>query len=173
MIEDEKMEQGHSMEQDHSMEQSHSMEPNHSMEQNHSKKMKERETELFHLGLIFLAVGIVLWAVYDFVLRQFLPDIPCFFLAALDMYCPGCGGTRALRAFLQGRILLSLWYHPLILYTVIVGGGFLVTQGLHRIGLKGIAGWRFHNWYLYGALILVAGNFIIKNILYRMLGISM
>lgn len=136
-------------------------------------KKKERETELFYIGLIFLAAGSVLWGVYDIALSRFMPDIPCFFLSALNMYCPGCGGTRALRALLQGNFILSIWYHPLILYTAVVGGGFMITQGLHRIGLKGIVGWKFHNWYLYGALLVVAGNFILKNVLRLIWGITM
>lgn len=137
------------------------------------KNKKAGETELFYIGLIFLTAGIVLWAAYDAALHRFLPDMPCFFLSALNMYCPGCGGTRALKALLHGKFLLSLWYHPLVLYAAVVGGGFMITQGLHRLGLKGIKGWRFHNWYLYGALLLVAVNFILKNALRLIWGITM
>ena len=48
-------------------------------------------------------------------------------------YCPGCGGTRAAYALLCGKPLLSLYYHPIVLYTVVVGAAFLVTQTIGRL----------------------------------------
>ena len=60
-----------------------------------------------------------------------LPSFPCIFHDVFHLYCPGCGGTRALFAFLHGQVLQSLYYNPaivlgalLILYYEI---GVLVT----------------------------------------------
>lgn len=131
------------------------------------------ETELFHIGLIFLAAGTATGFLYYFFLRRFLPEVPCFFFSVIGIYCPGCGGTRAVKALLQGKLLLSLWYHPVVPYTAVVWGGFLLTQGLHRFGLGRIKGWKFHHWYLYGAIILAFANFIFKNVLRLVWGISM
>lgn len=128
-------------------------------------KKRDLETDLFHIGLIFLIVGTGIWTVYRLVLRDFLPEIPCFLDTVAGLYCPGCGGTRALDALLHGRLLLSVWYHPLVLYMVIIGGGFMISQGMHRIGIRWIKGWKFHTWYLYFAIIILCGNFLIKNIL--------
>ena len=136
-------------------------------------KGKELETELFHIGLLFLGLGGCLWAVYFFLLRDFLPQMPCLFDRLLGIYCPGCGGPRALTALAHGRLLQSLWYHPLIPYTAVIGGGFMVTQGLDRLGITDGKGWKYHNWYVYGALILVAGNFLVKNALRLVWGIVM
>ena len=99
--------------------------------------------------------------------------MPCLFDRLLGIYCPGCGGTRALTALVHGRLLQSLWYHPLIPYTAVIGGGFMVTQGLDRLGITDGKGWKYHNWYVYGALILVAGNFLVKNALRLVWGIVM
>lgn len=132
---------------------------------NEMSRKKDLETELFHIGLVFLALGAVGWMLYRFLLRDMLPKMPCLFDTVLGIYCPGCGGTRAVEALLQGRVLLSLWYHPLIPYLAVISGGFMMTQGLDRLGILRGKGWKFHNWYLYGAIILVVSNFLIKNAL--------
>nr|WP_296485296.1 DUF2752 domain-containing protein [uncultured Acetatifactor sp.] len=137
------------------------------------KKQKDLETELFQIGLIFGIIGIGVWMVYRCWLHDVLPHIPCMFDMVLGIYCPGCGGTRAVKALLQGRILLSAWYHPLILYMVIVGGGFMLSQGLHRAGVKVIKGWKFHKWYLYLAIAILVIHFFLKNILRFVWGITL
>lgn len=91
--------------------------------------------------------------------------LPCVLNAFFGIYCPGCGGTRAVEALLHGHILLSLWYHPLVLYTAVLGGGFMITQTLARLKVPHIKGWRFHDWYLYGAAAILFGNCILKNVL--------
>lgn len=133
---------------------------------------KELETELFHIGLVFLALGILAGILYFSVLRYILPQFPCFLSSVVGIYCPGCGGTRAVTALMQGHILLSIWYHPLVLYMVVIGGGFMVTQGLHRLGIKRIHGWKFHPWYLYGAVFVIGCNFLIKNALRLLWGVT-
>lgn len=137
------------------------------------KRKKELEEELFYIGLVFSAVGTGVGVVYYFLLRNLLPEFPCPFSALLGIYCPGCGGTRAVAALLQGRLLLSFWYHPLVLYGAVVGGGFMATQGLARLGVGRMKGWRFHSWYLYGAVLLIVCNFLIKNMLRLVWGITM
>ena len=84
------------------------------------------------------------------------------------------GFRLALRsALLHGHFLLSVWYHPLVLYSVVIAGGFMITQSLNRFGFQWIRGWRFHPWYLYGAVILIGCNFLIKNMLRLVWGITM
>lgn len=144
------------------------------METGQEKEEKKcLEDELFQIGLTALAVAILLAVLYQCVLKKFFPVIPCFFLTNVGMYCPGCGGTRALTALLQGHFLRALWYHPLIPYSAVIFLGFLLTQSLHRMGFKKIKGWRFHYWYLWVGAGLIAVNFIVKNILLLGFGIGM
>lgn len=98
-------------------------------------------------------------------LAPVLPEESCFLLNVAGFYCPGCGGTRAVNALFHGDILASLWYHPLVLYTVVVFGGFMLTNTLKKLHVAHIAGWKFHNWYLWVALGIVAVNWIVKNVL--------
>lgn len=44
---------------------------------------------------------------------------PCLFHLLTGFYCPGCGGTRAIRLMLQGYWLQSLQYHPFVLYVLL------------------------------------------------------
>ena len=45
--------------------------------------------------------------------------MPCLFHLMTGLYCPGCGGTRAVKYLLQGDWKNSLIYHPFVLYSVI------------------------------------------------------
>ncbi len=134
---------------------------------------KDLESQLFYGGFIIGAAGIIVGLVYYFILRNWLPAFPCVFKTMFGIYCPGCGGTRAVIALLKGHVIRALWYHPLVPYAAVIGGGFMITQALHRIGIKRVCGWKFHRWYLYGAVILIGCNFLIKNMLLLIWGITM
>uniref|UniRef100_UPI004056F5A2 DUF2752 domain-containing protein n=1 Tax=Acetatifactor sp. TaxID=1872090 RepID=UPI004056F5A2 len=128
-------------------------------------RSKSVEDELYIIGLWGIALGGIGIVLYFAVIRDFLPPASCVFLKMFGLYCPGCGGTRAVEALLHGRILESLWYHPVVLYTVIVFGGFMLTNTLRRIPNSPVKGWKFHVWHLYGALVIIFLNWILKNIL--------
>lgn len=126
-----------------------------------------------HINVFFYRAGFILLGIYvlvALVMRFYwpagihLPKSGCIFQVILGMYCPGCGGTRAVLAFLQGRILQSVWYHPLILYGVVFYLLFMVSQTAVRVFPR-CKGMRFRAWYLYGALVLTGMNFILKNVL--------
>ena len=123
------------------------------------------EERLYKIGLLLLPAGILGFLLYDKFILDYFEGFPCVFYYLCGIYCPGCGGTRALKALLDGEILQSLWYHPLVLYSVILYGGFMLSHTLERFSVKGIRGWQFHSWYLYGALGILIVNFLIKNIL--------
>lgn len=125
----------------------------------------EPENMLYKLGWIFLVLGGVGWLFFKKVLMPLLPDMPCIFLQIAGIYCPGCGGTRAINALIKGQLLLSFWYHPLVLYTVFIFGGFMLTNTLQRLHVPGVKGWKFHPWYLYGALVVLGVNWVLKNVL--------
>ena len=112
-----------------------------------------------------MPIGIIVGWGYDKIILNYFEGFPCVLYFLCGIYCPGCGGTRAVKALLDGAILQSLWYHPLVLYSVVLYGGFMLTHTLERLHIKDIRGWRFHNWYLYGALTIWIVNFILKNIL--------
>lgn len=123
------------------------------------------EDELYILGLCFMIFGGIAFLVYYYVLVPILPSNACVFWDIFHIYCPGCGGTRAVRALLQGDFLSSVWYHPVVLYTIVVFGGFMLTHTLEKFHIPHIKGWKFHGWYLYMALGIIIVNWVLKNVL--------
>lgn len=130
-----------------------------------SKKERTLEEQLYLIGLAFLVVGGIGIFFYMKILLPNITPIPCLLNKFTGLYCPGCGGTRAVEALFRGHFLKSLWYHPLVMYTVIIFGGFMLTQTMERLHIFHIKGWKFHEWHLYGALVIVVINCILKNIL--------
>ncbi len=127
------------------------------------------ERQLYRIGGWFLAVGLALAAFYLYVVAPNFP-YPCMFFALSGFYCPGCGGTRALESLLHGRILQSLWYHPAVLYGAVMFLGFMGTHTLEILLIGRVRGWKFHEWYLYGGIAVILGNWAVKNILLRCFG---
>ena len=98
--------------------------------------------------------------------------MPCLFQMMTGLYCPGCGGTRAVRALLSGHPVLSFLYHPVVPY------------------MASVAVWAAASWILYfatgnrrfrpelddriayAAAGIVILNFIIKNGLLVFAGID-
>lgn len=136
------------------------------------EKLVILEDCLFKAGLIILAGGCAGVMIYFGVILKKFEMPPCVLSTYLQIYCPGCGGTRAVEALLHGRILESIWYHPIVLYTVIVFGGFMLTQSLERLGVGRIRGWKYHDWHLYGAVVVLVCNFLIKNLLRWIWGVT-
>ena len=58
--------------------------------------------------------------IIEWMTRMTRQGFPCLFHLLTGLYCPGCGGTRAVRAMAAGNLRLSFQYHPLVLYTAAV-----------------------------------------------------
>lgn len=112
------------------------------------------------IGLMLIYVGIRYLLHIDLI--DYMP--PCSFYTATGFYCPGCGGTRAVFAFMRGDILKSLFYHPFVPFMLIVGGWFMISQTIQRLSRGEIQiGMHFRMIYVWISLILVAMNFLWKN----------
>ncbi|MBE5988368.1 uncharacterized protein DUF2752 [Lacrimispora xylanisolvens] len=97
----------------------------------------------------------------------------CIFHSLTGLYCPGCGGTRAVRTLLQGDLRMSVQYHPLVLYTVIA----VLTEGIIRFLSKKRKHPLDHRkreriLILIGAAIVVI-NWIFKNYMLVVKGIDL
>lgn len=90
----------------------------------------------------------------------------CIFWRMTGFYCPGCGGTRAVLALMQGRVLRSLAYHPFVPYSFLTGGWFMVSQTIQRLsGGRLPIGMKYRDIYLWLALGIVLAGCILKNVL--------
>ena len=127
--------------------------------------MKEiSDKGIFYLGLVIAAVCAAGWILYV----NFFEGIPgtgCAFKNVTGFYCPGCGGTRAVKAFFSGHFIWSFIYHPFVPYCFIM---WIIYEGsyiLEMLHIPHIKGMRFRTSFVWTGLIILFGNWIIKNIL--------
>ena len=125
---------------------------------------KERKS-LYILGWLLLLLAAVYLLAERFlhagISRLFLP---CIFHAVTGFYCPGCGGTRAVRQLLEGHILKSLYYHPLVFYGAVLYAWFMISNSMEYLSKGRLrVGMRYHKRYVIAAIIILALNFVIKN----------
>lgn len=105
--------------------------------------------------------------IIDFIYRilGFTPECP--FHKVTGLYCPGCGGTRALILFFRGEWLRSILYHPMVMYLFITFTYILTRYAIayhQKQHNKKAHPYQPSPWWLWGALILLTVNFIIKNV---------
>lgn len=124
------------------------------------------------LAVFVLAAGASVWV--HLVPVPFGQGGGCLMQETLGLYCPGCGGTRAVMALLLLHPLLSLYFHPLVGYAALLFSAYLITntaeylsRGRWRIGLH------YHSWFAYGGFGIVLVNWILKNVLLVFFGIRL
>lgn len=145
-----------------------------------SKKKYILENRLYNIGLVFLVLGIATILILKAVLPEGFEISPCMFYMATGYYCPGCGGTRAVLYLLSGNLLTSLVYHPLVLYVAGIYVVFMISHTIEKCEAiyyrrkkstrerYPIMGLKFRPWYLYGAIVVIFVNVVVKNILIYM-----
>ena len=145
-------------------------------------KKKDIGTEevLYRLGL---AAAVTAAAVCMF-LRLAPPEVRewlrvysfCVIYRFTGFVCPGCGGTRALEELLEGHVVKSLLYHPLVpcglgFYAVFMGShGWAKLRGRLWPGAGNKRGMKWKDGYAVAAVGLLVGNFIIKNLIHLATG---
>ncbi len=99
--------------------------------------------------------------------------MPCMFHLLTGLYCPGCGGTRAVRYLLRGDLVQSFVYHPLVPYMALV---VLFLAGSKALAvIKKRPEWcpvREMTFVYVGAGIILV-NWIVKNICLIFWGIDL
>lgn len=89
----------------------------------------------------------------------------CWIHRTGGIYCPGCGMTRAIFALIHGRVLLSAWYHPVVLYAAVLYGVFMV-RGMVAVCSRGkLPFMRWRLGYAYAGVAIIIVQFFAKNIL--------
>lgn len=81
----------------------------------------------------------------------------CTFRKAFGLYCPGCGGLRALRHFFRGEFIKSFLCHPAV-------DLFAIMMVVYIVGIA-VPALRPKPWhgYLFAAAIFL--NWLIRNML--------
>lgn len=120
--------------------------------------------------LLALALLMALTRLLGIHLSELMPG--CLFLRLTGYYCPGCGGTRAVMSLFRGEWLHSFWYHPVVPYTAVIGGWYVISHTIELVSKEKYAiGMHYRNLYLYLAVALILINWIIKNLFILQQGI--
>jgi hypothetical protein len=118
-------------------------------------------------------ITVALISIFYFVLTEKFGvniESACLFRKLFGLYCPLCGGTRAVILLRHGKILKSLFYNPLVLYTVLLGGVYMSINTL-AIFCERVKVFEFRDIYGYIFLAVMLLNFIAKNIMILFKGI--
>lgn len=115
-----------------------------------------------NVGCVVLFVALLAWK-YSPTLQVL--NAPCMFHEMLHLYCPGCGGTRAVYALLQLHILESLGSHPFVLFVAMILAEYYIGAVITLIRNNGKRYYYLRVWFCYAALGVVVVNFALKNIL--------
>jgi hypothetical protein len=65
-----------------------------------------------HIAAVTVACAAMVLQRFSPATSSFYPRCPVFLW--LHLYCPGCGGTRALAALLHGRLIEALHWNPMV-----------------------------------------------------------
>lgn len=115
-----------------------------------------------NIGCILLFAGLMIWKYSPAVLSL---QTPCMFHELLHLYCPGCGGTRAVYALLRFDILGSLAYHPFVLFVTVILLEYYIGAIITLIRNNGKHYYYLRTWFCYVALGIVVINFVLRNLL--------
>lgn len=149
------------------------------MKMNQVKKIKMKTDKLldkifYIIGWMCIAIGAIVFGLYRAGVLPTIHMAPCMIHAMTGYYCPGCGGTRATYALLHGKIITSLYYHPIVVYGVVVGGWFMISQTIERISRGKIhIGMHYRDLYLWIALVIAILNCLIKNLVLAVTGVAL
>lgn len=125
---------------------------------------EETQTWLFVISSLTLAFTVILLAIiyygYGIRITDLLPG--CVFYKKYHLFCPGCGGTRAVLYLLQGNILKSFFYHPFVLYAVVTFSVFFFSNILYSMS---VIRWRYllRPVHFIAAVIIIILQCLVKN----------
>lgn len=94
----------------------------------------------------------------------------CWIYSTYQVYCPGCGGTRALTALAHGHLLRSAYYNPAVPLAGVTVALYLTTQTLKRLRGCGRALHYSVRWPRTLAAVLLI-NCLVRNLLWLGFGI--
>lgn len=90
---------------------------------------------------------------------------PCVFLKVLHLYCPGCGGTRAVYAMARLDVIRSFCCHPMVPYVAAIYTYYYIGAIITIVKNNGKVYYHLHLWMLYVAVAIMVVQWIFKNLL--------
>ena len=124
-----------------------------------------RPDNLYYCGIVLPLAGILFLALLRLLkipLNHIL--LPCIFHKLTGLYCPGCGGTRAVYWLLKGNEAYSLHYHSIVLYGAVLYVWYMLSNTVQYVSRGRISiGMKYRPVYGKIAVVLLVVNTIWKN----------
>ena len=112
---------------------------------------------------VSLAAGLIFYFTWG---KEFIAVPACIIYQAAGIWCPACGGTRAVLALLRGELTQSFLYHPIVPYSVLVYTAYLLEETRERVLRSSRrVPLRFWKGCVLLGLEILAANTLIRNIL--------
>lgn len=130
------------------------------------KKDEKCDTGLYIVGWCIL-IALFLLGIFLRITGMRLSQLlgSCVLHTLTGLYCPGCGGTRAMQALFSGDLIEAFVYHPFVPFLAVFGTWFMISQTVERIsGGKIKIAMHFREIYMWIALVIIAINFLVKNL---------
>ncbi len=130
------------------------------------KKDEKSDTALYIVGWCILAALLLLGVFLNITGMELSALLgPCALHRLTGLYCPGCGGTRAMRALFAGEFVQAFVYHPFIPFIAVFGTWFIISQTVERVsGGRIKIAMHFREVYMWIALGIIGVNFLVKNL---------
>ena len=122
--------------------------------------------------LLYAFIGISAAVYVEIVKRAPHLVFGCAMKQVFHLYCPGCGGTRAVNSLLHFDIVRSFLYNPLILYMAGVAAFYFFKAIYLLIKDKGNTILSLDLRVLWAFLWIMLGFFVLRNILLVFFGID-
>lgn len=131
------------------------------------------EKKLFKAGIILAVAGVAFFVFLHIMDIDILNIYRCSFNRITGLYCPGCGGTRAVVYFFEGNIIKSFIYHPFVPYCMIFYIVFMLKGAWAYLFNDDKGYMKFRMCYVYLGITVLLVQFVIKNFLLIFCGISL
>lgn len=137
------------------------------------KKIRKRACLLSFLLPLFAAVVIFGYAsLFLFCERRGIPLFRCVLKEKFGIYCPGCGGSRALLSLLRGDFVSSFYFYPAMIPTVLLLFDLYVRLVVTAVTGDGRAVGSFRFRAFYAVLAIVLLTFLVRGLLWFGFGVD-
>ena len=112
---------------------------------------------------VFFTYVIILFMITMYIIffKNYFSIPDCIIYRYFGVFCPACGGTRAIISLFNLKIKESIFYNPVVIYSLTVSTIYLLVETVNRIFNKNInISW---NIFIFFGLILLTVNCILQN----------
>jgi chromate transport protein ChrA len=106
-------------------------------------------------------------------MKLYNSGLPCVFHSLTGLYCPGCGGTRAVLSLLKGDLRMSVQYHPLVPYTVFIIMLEIILRAVYKRSDRPVDHKKRVRIFILAGAAIVVVNWLFKNYMLVFQGVDL